>query len=233
MPGAASPERSGPRRYLNLVLVRHGETAWNAEGRLQGQTDIPLSETGRVQARALGRRLRSLWANPSQRPFARPRAIYTSDLSRARETAELIRGDSIDGEIPVHSTALVRERGFGEWEGLTPDESRAKFGGSRHHGEEGEPHEAVWARMTQALTEIWDAEAAVDPRTTAVLVGHGGSLRQLVCIVTGLGIDSRRHFSLSNTGLSLIQIHGQALESASTRIALWNDTSHLDHNVPS
>src|SRR5690242_8696605 len=92
-----------------LLLVRHGETDWNAEGRLQGQTDRPLNEYGRRQARELAERLAGDGVV----------AIYASDLSRAKETAEIVGGRL---GLPVVVDPDLRERNWGTWEGLTPRE---------------------------------------------------------------------------------------------------------------
>ena len=92
-----------------LLLVRHGETDWNAEGRLQGHTDRPLNDYGRTQARRLAEQLHGDGIA----------AIYASDLVRARETAEIL---SERLGLPVLLDADLRERNWGSWEGLTPDE---------------------------------------------------------------------------------------------------------------
>ena len=95
-----------------LLLIRHGETDWNASGRLQGHTDRPLNDYGRRQARELADRL-------SDDAIA---AIYASDLSRAKETAEIV-GARLG--LPVVVDADLRERNWGSWEGLTPSERDA------------------------------------------------------------------------------------------------------------
>src|SRR5512139_4231488 len=103
--------------HRHLLLARHGETDWNAAGRWQGHTDIPLNEIGRAQAAALADRLRSEGIG----------AVVTSDLSRARHTAEIVAGAL---GVPV---ALVdpglREQRFGSFEGLTPRECEERYPG--------------------------------------------------------------------------------------------------------
>src|SRR5213078_2372373 len=89
-----------------LLLVRHGETDWNAAGRLQGHTDRPLSDYGREQARRLADELSSEGVD----------AIYTSDLARARETAEIVAERL---HLPVVLDPDLREKNWGTWEGLT------------------------------------------------------------------------------------------------------------------
>jgi broad specificity phosphatase PhoE len=148
-----------------LLLVRHGETDWNAEGRLQGQTDRPLSDFGRRQARQLAEELES-------EEF---RAIYSSDLIRARETAEIV-GRRL--EIPVELDADLREKDWGTWEGLTSVErDRVEF--------VGESTEAHQERILQALRRI----AERHPREGVVLViTHGGSMRRVQTAAMGMAL---------------------------------------------
>ena len=105
-----------------LLLVRHGETDWNADGRLQGHTDRPLSEFGRRQARQLAQELADENLD----------AIYASDLSRARETAEIV-GKRL--ELAVVLDPALREKDWGSWEGLTAVErERVELAGDRDTG---------------------------------------------------------------------------------------------------
>src|ERR1700704_4943984 len=117
-----------------LLLVRHGETDWNAEGKLQGHTDRPLNDHGRRQAQALAERLAGNSID----------AVYASDLSRARETAEMV-GEKLG--LPVLVDPDLREKNWGNWEGLTSDQ--------RLHIEfEGETSEAHRDRMVTAGERI-------------------------------------------------------------------------------
>jgi broad specificity phosphatase PhoE len=139
-----------------LLLVRHGETDWNADGRLQGQTDRPLSDYGRRQAQQLAEEL-------SDEDIE---AIYTSDLSRARETAE-IAGARL--RLPVELDPDLREKDWGTWEGLTPVErDRVEF--------VGESTEAHRERTLRALRQI--SERHPDGGRVLV-VTHGGSMRRV------------------------------------------------------
>jgi probable phosphoglycerate mutase len=145
-----------------LLLVRHGETDWNAEGRLQGHTDRPLNEHGRRQANELAERLAGEGAD----------AIYASDLARARETAEIVGGRL---GLPVVIDADLREKNWGNWEGLTGDE--------RIHVEfEGESTEDHRERMVRAVKRI----AERHPGQRVVVVTHGGSLRRVQAFVNGV-----------------------------------------------
>src|SRR5206468_2330987 len=138
-----------------LLLVRHGETDWNAEGRLQGHTDRPLSEFGRRQAERLATTLAAEKLD----------AIYASDLARARETAEIV-GEHL--RLPVVLDPDLRERDWGTWEGLT---SMQRIG-VELVGESTEDHSR---RMLRAL----ERAAATHPSGRVLVVTHGGSMRRV------------------------------------------------------
>ena len=147
-----------------LLLVRHGETDWNAVGRLQGHTDRPLSDYGRRQARQLADEL----ANEGLE------AIYASDLARARETAE-IAGERLG--LPVVLDADLREKDWGTWEGLTAVErDRVEF--------VGESTEAHQDRMLRALRRI----AERHPGGRVLVVTHGGSMRRVQTAAMGMAM---------------------------------------------
>jgi probable phosphoglycerate mutase len=151
----------------SLLLARHGQTSWNALGKLQGHTDIALDETGREQARALATRLAT----------AGIRTVWTSDLGRARETGEIV-ATQLGLAVPRTEPEL-RERQFGVFEGLTRHECESQ------HPEHwaawlaqtgsppgGELREEAIARMGRALERI--AARAEGP---ALVVTHGGVMR--------------------------------------------------------
>jgi broad specificity phosphatase PhoE len=147
-----------------LLLVRHGETDWNAVGRLQGHTDRPLSDYGRRQARQLAEELVG----------EEPDAIYASDLARARETAE-IAGERLG--LPVVLDADLREKDWGSWEGLTAVErDRVEF-----VGESTETHQQ---RMLRALRRI----AERHPGGRVLVVTHGGSMRRVQTAAMGMAM---------------------------------------------
>jgi broad specificity phosphatase PhoE len=144
-----------------LLLVRHGETDWNADGRLQGHTDRPLTDFGRRQARQLAEEL-------SEQELE---AIYSSDLARARETAEVV-GERL--ELPVVLDPDLREKNWGTWEGLTAVErDRVEFA-----GESTQEHQE---RILGALRRI----AARHPGGRVLVVTHGGSMRRVQTTALG------------------------------------------------
>ena len=147
-----------------LLLVRHGETDWNAEGRLQGHTDRPLNDFGRRQAIALAEQL-------AREPLD---AVYASDLARARETAEIVAGRLV---LPVVLDESLREKNWGTWEGLTPSERDAV----EFVGESTAEHRE---RMLAALRRI--AERHPDGRV--LVVTHGGSMRRVQAAATGMAL---------------------------------------------
>ena len=147
-----------------LLLVRHGETDWNAPGRLQGHTDRPLSDYGREQARRLAEELAGEQFD----------AVYASDLARARETAEIV-GERL--QLPVVLDADLREKDWGTWEGLTS----AQRLDIELVGESTEQHER---RMLAALGRI----AAKNPHGRVLVVTHGGSMRRVQTAALGFAL---------------------------------------------
>ena len=145
-----------------LLLVRHGETDWNAEGRLQGQTDRPLSDFGRQQARQLA----------AEMADEELEAIYSSDLSRARETAAIV-AERLG--LPVELDPDLRETDWGSWEGLTAVErDRVEF-----VGESTEGHRERILRALRRISERHPGDGRV------LVVTHGGSMRRVQTATLG------------------------------------------------
>jgi len=146
-----------------LLLVRHGQSTWNAEERWQGHADPPLSDLGARQARAAHGAVAALGTS----------AVFTSDLTRARQTAELLAPAGITPVID----AAVRERDVGEWTGLTTSEIDERYPGCRaeHRSPPGfEGDESLLARVVPALEAI---AARLPAGTVCVVVTHGGVIR--------------------------------------------------------
>ncbi len=197
-----------------ILLIRHGQTDWNLEGRMQGHEDIPLNETGRRQAQALANRLAG-W--PIQ-------AIYSSDLQRSAETAVTI-GSAV-GVEPVLMT-IWRERDLGALSGLTRTEARTKFPNALNshnhtkiHPPNGEDHQTLQNRGLQAFQEV----ARKHPDQMIAVVSHGGLLHVLVAHLIGLpGSEYGRFTIRGNTSLTIAELDGDDIV-----VTCINDTSHLE-----
>jgi broad specificity phosphatase PhoE len=197
-----------------ILLIRHGQTDWNLSKRWQGHTDTPLNAAGRAEAKSLASRLAS-W--PIQ-------AIYSSDLSRAFETAETV--GRIHELEPVPNPSL-RERNGGLFEGLTSEEMMSRYGDLwqkvRLEGAappDGESDIQVAERIIQAFEHYRDQHQD----QMIAIVSHGGTLKSLMSFILGFPLGHQASIGLlGNTALSIIRIddYGQ-------RLALFNDSSHLD-----
>lgn len=163
-----------------FCLIRHGQTDWNLEGRYQGQSDVPLNETGRAQARALAEKL-------AGQSFD---AAYASDLSRARETAETVAAAL---HLPVMLEKRLREIHQGEWEGQLVDDIKARYADvwqqraidpASIRPPQGETVGEVAARVSAALEEISRAH----PQGSVLVVSHGLSLATVLCKARGIPV---------------------------------------------
>jgi probable phosphoglycerate mutase len=181
-----------------ILLVRHGETDWNAARRIQGQTNSPLNERGRAQANALADEL-------AGEPIT---AVYSSDLDRARETAEILAGRL---GLPVVVDPALRERNFGSWEGKTVDELEARWPGAWarwRDGNEGEgdveDHLALARRVRDAVHRL----AAAHPGERILVVAHGGAMRVILMDAEGLQYpeERRRQPPIANCDVSRIAV---------------------------
>jgi len=200
---------------LKLYLIRHGETDWNAEGRIQGHSDIELNERGLEQARCLAARM------PEEGSFD---AIYASPLRRAYRTAELV-GHAL--KMPIVADARLLERSLGQLEGLTLAEIREKFpdvhrawheGGVRPHIPGEESRESFVQRTRDFIRDVRAQYA-----TGRVLaITHGGTVNML--LMAGLEIDSERPlpFHIDNASINIVQWGERG-----ARLRVLNDTCHL------
>jgi probable phosphoglycerate mutase len=188
-----------------ILLVRHGETDWNANRRIQGQTNSSLNERGRAQARALADEL-------AGEPIA---AVYSSDLDRARETAEIIAARL---DLPVVVDPALRERNFGSWEGRTVDELEERWPGAWarwRNGNEGqgdvEDHLELAARVRDAIHRL----AAAHPGERILVVAHGGAIRVILMDAAGLAYPEgrREQPSIGNCDVSLLGVENGAVRS--------------------
>ena len=199
-----------------VLLVRHGQTEWNLNGRWQGHADVPLNETGRQQAKAIAQRLarQTKWEID---------ALYASDLERAAETAVII-GNAIN-HTPIFDP-IWRERDMGDFSGLTRPEIVAKFPGlldgersgfglTPPNGEDGD---LFWDRGAQAIGDL----VANHVGQTILVVSHGGFLYAIIARLLGIGQENFGNLRFGNTSLSMMQI-----SSHRARLHLLNDMNHL------
>lgn len=201
---------------LRLCLVRHGETSWNAEHRLQGHTDIPLNATGRAQAEATAALLAA----------HRFDAAYTSDLARAADTARAIgRRIGLDAQ-PL--TAL-RERHYGAFQGLTYEEAQARHPDdyalfkARHPDhplpQGGESLSAFARRIADALDTLVQRHSGEQ----ILVVAHGGVLDIIYRIASGRPLSAPRDFRIPNAALNWLRHDAPARWS----IEQWAEEAHL------
>ena len=161
-----------------LILVRHGETEWNRARRIQGRTDIPLNDDGREQAREAADRLAAEIA-PG------PVVVISSDLSRAKETAEII-ADGLGVEV-LHTSAELRERSYGEAEGIETSEFARRWGDWYSAEVPGAESRAdLRRRALRAIRRaVRDARRSAAPHApTVVVVAHGALIREVMLHAT-------------------------------------------------
>jgi broad specificity phosphatase PhoE len=165
-----------------ILLARHGESDWNRSQRWQGFADRPLTDLGRRQAAELAARLKETELD----------TIYSSDLRRARETAEIVARSK---GLEVHATPDLREVDVGSWSGLTRAEAEAQFpeGYARWLGggegwKDGETYEQMSERVVAAVQRI----AALHDDRRVLVVAHGGSIRAVHAAALGLDVHSYR-----------------------------------------
>ncbi len=170
----------GDRR--TLILLRHGRTAWNAVGRAQGHTDVPLDELGRAQAEAAARAMAGLG----------PVRLWSSDLARARETADRV---ALATGLVVEASAAFREYSVGKRAGLTMAEFADRFPEEHTAWQAG--REAVAGAETDAdvlarfVPALLAAQVALGPGETGIVVTHGAAMKAALAEVLGLGTAGR------------------------------------------
>lgn len=202
-----------------ILAIRHGETAWNVETRLQGHTDIALNARGRWQAERVAQAL-------ADEEIA---AVYSSDLSRARATAEAIALRCTHPQArTVRPTPGLRERGFGTLEGHTYAQIAERWPQDSERWRRRDPHFAppggesllqVRARVAETLQALSQAHIGEQ----IVLVAHGGVLDTLYRLATGQDVQAPRTWELGNAAINRLLWTGDRLS-----VVGWADTRHLD-----
>ena len=198
-----------------ICFIRHGETDWNVEQRMQGHIDMPLNVKGSTQAQMLGQRFA-----PGQAA-----ALYCSDLLRARQTAQPVARAL---QLDVRHDPALRERNFGRCEGLTqaeifhryPEDARALELGDPNFvpsgGESRKQHQARVLACVEKLVRIHAGQVIV-------VVTHGGVLDVLFRRVRRLPLHAPRDYAIPNAGINWIAVGGEDWE-----IEIWADTAYLD-----
>lgn len=204
-----------------LCLIRHGETAWNAERRLQGHTDTPLNPKGVLQARQMAQALKDINLGLD--------VLYTSDLKRAADTANAVV-ELFGVEAQVDSA--LRERNFGALQGLSiteapllrPDIWQAHIARDLDHDlEGGESIQQFSLRIRNALDGIQKRHAG----KTILVVSHGGTLDMMYRIASNQSLSAQRIVSVPNASLNWISHE----ESSGWVVDQWADTRHLKGSV--
>ena len=198
-----------------IIAIRHGETAWNVDGRIQGHLDIPLNALGRQQAERMARAL-------ADEPIS---AIYASDLRRAHDTA-LHLSHAVQVDV-THEVGL-RERGFGEFQGQTFAEVQARLPEDANRWRQrdpdfeppgGESLLALRARVLACAARL----AARHPGELIALVGHGGVMDVLYRAATRLELQAPRTWELGNAAINRLLWSSEGFS-----LVGWADMAHLD-----
>lgn len=223
---------STPNTHRRVILVRHGETDWNASKRFQGHTDIPLNALGLRQAQALAAHLRLL-----EKTIGRPIAhrCISSDLGRAHETARILW----NGMPKLHVEPKLRERDYGDLSGLTGDEMEAlhpeAFAGLKARAAHsalpgGESLHAFNLRVLTAFQSLLNTY----PNDDLLLVAHGGVLDCIYRHCKSEPLEKHREWLLPNAALNVLHAPKgtDVPESYGTlEVILWADQSHLEFGV--
>ncbi|MDY5482916.1 MAG: histidine phosphatase family protein [Clostridium sp.] len=198
---------------MKLYLIRHGQTDWNIEGKIQGKTDIPLNQTGLHQAKLLAKGMRSRQITE----------VYTSPLLRARQTAEILAEEK---GLPVQEIPELREVDFGLWEGRTWEEIEAEYPEDFHRWEEnpalgmptgGETIDCCRERCRRAAEKILAGCCDV------AVVAHGGILVHMVDYLLR-NQKEKKEIIVKNASISVVEYDRY---TAMGRLLILNDTAHL------
>ncbi len=224
--GAPLPDMRRGHRGPRLLLVRHGETEWNRQGRFQGQIDVPLNDNGRAQGGKAAKFLQPVQID----------AAYTSFMARPKETAEIILQHH--GGLTLYSVDELQEISHGEWEGLYEAEIESSYPGMLEQWQGapetvqmpgGENLEQVWQRSIAAWKQIVAAHSGGDQVQTVLVVAHDAVNKALLCHVLGLGPASFWRFKQGNGAVSVID-YPNGIDSAPV-LTTANITIHLSGSV--
>ena len=201
-----------------IVAIRHGETAWNVDTRIQGHLDIPLNDTGLWQANQVARAL-------ADEPIA---AIYTSDLQRAHATAQAVARTT---GAPLTTHTGLRERSFGHFQGRTFAEIESELPDDAYRWRKRDPHYApeggeslvtLRERIERTVAQLAQQHLGEQ----VVMVAHGGVLDALYRLATRQDIQAPRTWQLSNAAINRLLWTPDGLS-----LVGWADTQHLDQQA--
>ncbi|MDP1721645.1 MAG: histidine phosphatase family protein [Candidatus Gottesmanbacteria bacterium] len=202
---------------ITLIVIRHGETKWNTERRMQGQTDIPLNLMGIKQAERMAKQLKMY---PIQ-------SFYSSPLKRAHRTARIIH--ALHDDAPLHLHDDLKERSFGVGEGMTYDEITRQFpvmafDRSWDHPyaqiPEGERLIDVYRRGIRFMDELVENERG----KTVAVIAHGVIIRCIISYLMDLPLNANMFYKLNNTSLTVIRLP----RLGSPELHVLNHTLHLE-----
>jgi probable phosphoglycerate mutase len=201
-----------------ILAIRHGETAWNVDTRIQGQLDVPLNDVGRWQARRLSRAV-------ADETLA---AIYASDLSRAYETARAV---ATACGLPIVTEPGLRERRFGEFEGFTWKEIETRWPEASERWRRrdlefaprgGESLREFYERTIATATRL----AAAHPGQSIAFVAHGGVMDCLYRAASRIDLQAPRSWQLGNASINRLLYTPEGFS-----LVGWSDTFHLEDDT--
>lgn len=188
---------------MRLIIVRHGESEWNKIGRYQGQYDAPLSDLGRQQAEALGRRLTNETLD----------VIYASPLQRAASTARAIA--EFHPDVPFHSAEALLEIHHGDWQGLYNPDVRSRYATEleewqQHPTRSQMPNGESFSNILKRVLDFKEVLERTHPRETVLISTHDVVVKILVADALGMNMDRINRIWVTNASISVIE-YGQDL----------------------
>ena len=224
--GDAIPKKRSRFKGPRLLLVRHGETDWNRDGRFQGQIDIPLNENGHKQAAQAGEFLKVIQID----------AAVSSSMKRPKETAEGILQHHPD--VTLETTEQLWEISHGEWEGMLDTEIESGYPGMLAQWQSkpetvqmpgGENLEDVWKRAQKGWGDIVAKYSGLDSLPTVMVVAHDAINKAILCQVFGLSPEKFWQFKQGNGAVSVIDYHGGP--DSVPVLSAANITTHLSGSI--
>lgn len=220
---------------VTLWIVRHGETEWNIQGRIQGHGDSPLTATGIAQAQALAQRLAVRHHDAAIAEATKIARVISSDAGRAHHTARILAEGL---QLPVATTPSFRERSYGIAEGMTYAEIDTHYPGafSKVHETDpdycipsGESRRAFHHRIVNALAAVCAHQQTLSEdmvQRPVLIVCHGGLLGAIYRWATNIPITTAASIPIPNTGMNKMKIRAGNVENGAD-ILSWGEVSHL------